>query len=163
MTTNHFFSSSFISLFVSDSVTDFSWNPNQDWVVCSAAEDNILNVWQILRYSDAPVWIVSCQKINLLSQQKVTEFFENLSQGTVDAASMGDEIKTHISASLHHRLQKLPFFSKASPKFISELANCCEPRTYEKGQTIISFVIPNIKKILYIPTSYSKTYLENNQ
>jgi len=28
-------------------VTDFCWNPNQDWVVCSASEDNIMNVWQM--------------------------------------------------------------------------------------------------------------------
>jgi len=41
-------------------VTDFCWNPNQDWVVCSASEDNILNVWQMASNiynvdEDAPV------------------------------------------------------------------------------------------------------------
>jgi len=30
-------------------VSDFSWNPNEneDWVCCSVAEDNIVQVWQI--------------------------------------------------------------------------------------------------------------------
>jgi histone-binding protein RBBP4 len=27
-------------------LTDFSWNPNDPWLVCSAAEDNILQVWK---------------------------------------------------------------------------------------------------------------------
>uniref|UniRef100_A0A1X7UZY3 Histone-binding protein RBBP4-like N-terminal domain-containing protein n=1 Tax=Amphimedon queenslandica TaxID=400682 RepID=A0A1X7UZY3_AMPQE len=28
-------------------ISDFSWNPNQPWVVCSVSEDNILQVWQM--------------------------------------------------------------------------------------------------------------------
>jgi histone-binding protein RBBP4 len=28
-------------------VSDFSWNPNDPWVVCSAAEDNLIQVWRI--------------------------------------------------------------------------------------------------------------------
>lgn len=28
-------------------ISDFSWNPNDDWVVASVAEDNILQVWQM--------------------------------------------------------------------------------------------------------------------
>src|SRR5436305_4287027 len=27
-------------------VADFSWNPNEPWVVCSAAEDNLIQVWK---------------------------------------------------------------------------------------------------------------------
>jgi histone-binding protein RBBP4 len=30
-------------------VSDFSWNPNDDWVVASVSEDNILQVWQMVR------------------------------------------------------------------------------------------------------------------
>lgn len=28
-------------------ITDFSWNPNEPWVICSTAENNILQVWQM--------------------------------------------------------------------------------------------------------------------
>ncbi|CAI5439019.1 unnamed protein product [Caenorhabditis angaria] len=28
-------------------ISDFSWNPNDPWVVCSVSEDNILQVWQM--------------------------------------------------------------------------------------------------------------------
>jgi len=28
-------------------ISDFAWNPNDDWVVASVAEDNILQVWQM--------------------------------------------------------------------------------------------------------------------
>ena len=28
-------------------VSDFSWNPNQDWVISSVSEDNIVEVWQM--------------------------------------------------------------------------------------------------------------------
>lgn len=28
-------------------VSDFAWNPNDDWVVASVAEDNILQIWQM--------------------------------------------------------------------------------------------------------------------
>jgi histone-binding protein RBBP4 len=27
-------------------LAEFSWNPNEPWVVCSAAEDNMLQIWQ---------------------------------------------------------------------------------------------------------------------
>lgn len=26
---------------------DFSWNPNEPWVICSVSEDNIMQVWQM--------------------------------------------------------------------------------------------------------------------
>ena len=28
-------------------ISDFSWNPNESWVVASVAEDNILQIWQM--------------------------------------------------------------------------------------------------------------------
>ncbi|KAJ3284232.1 Histone-binding protein rbbp4 [Borealophlyctis nickersoniae] len=28
-------------------ISDFSWNPNEEWVMCSVAEDNICQVWQM--------------------------------------------------------------------------------------------------------------------
>ncbi|KAL3317060.1 CCR4-Not complex caf1 ribonuclease subunit Caf1 [Cichlidogyrus casuarinus] len=28
-------------------ISDFSWNPNMPWVICSVSEDNILQVWQM--------------------------------------------------------------------------------------------------------------------
>ena len=28
-------------------ISDFAWNANDDWVVASVAEDNILQVWQM--------------------------------------------------------------------------------------------------------------------
>ena len=28
-------------------IPDFSWNPNEPWVICSVAEDNIAQVWQM--------------------------------------------------------------------------------------------------------------------
>ena len=27
-------------------ISDFSWNKNDPWVVCSAAEDNMVQVWK---------------------------------------------------------------------------------------------------------------------
>ena len=35
-------------------IPDFSWNPNEPWVICSVAEDNIAQVWQMSSsiYSD---------------------------------------------------------------------------------------------------------------
>ncbi len=31
-------------------ISDFSWNNNDDWVVASVAEDNILQVWQMAEH-----------------------------------------------------------------------------------------------------------------
>lgn len=28
-------------------ISDFSWNLNDPWVLCSAAEDNLLQVWKV--------------------------------------------------------------------------------------------------------------------
>ncbi|KAK5605655.1 retinoblastoma binding protein, partial [Crenichthys baileyi] len=28
-------------------ISDFSWNPNESWVICSVSEDNIMQVWQM--------------------------------------------------------------------------------------------------------------------
>lgn len=29
-------------------ISDFSWNPNEPWVICSVSEDNIMQVWQMV-------------------------------------------------------------------------------------------------------------------
>lgn len=29
-------------------ISDFAWNPNDPWVVCSVAEDNMLQCWQMV-------------------------------------------------------------------------------------------------------------------
>ena len=28
-------------------ISDFSWNMNDPWVLCSAAEDNLIQVWKV--------------------------------------------------------------------------------------------------------------------
>lgn len=28
-------------------LADFSWNPNEPWLVASAAEDNLLQIWKV--------------------------------------------------------------------------------------------------------------------
>ena len=28
-------------------ISDFSWNPNEPWVICSVSEDNVMQVWQM--------------------------------------------------------------------------------------------------------------------
>ena len=28
-------------------IADFSWNPNDPWVLASAAEDNLIQVWKV--------------------------------------------------------------------------------------------------------------------
>jgi histone-binding protein RBBP4 len=28
-------------------ISDFAWNPNDPWVICSVSEDNIMQVWQM--------------------------------------------------------------------------------------------------------------------
>ncbi|KAF2980702.1 hypothetical protein EK904_001233 [Melospiza melodia maxima] len=35
-------------------ISDFSWNPNEPWVICSVSEDNIMQIWQMAEniYSD---------------------------------------------------------------------------------------------------------------
>ena len=38
-------------------ISDFSWNPNEPWVICSVSEDNIMQVWQMVR-----TWRLSAQK-----------------------------------------------------------------------------------------------------
>jgi WD40 repeat protein len=30
-------------------ISDFAWNPLEPWVIASAAEDNIIQVWQLVR------------------------------------------------------------------------------------------------------------------
>lgn len=30
-------------------ISDFSWNPNEPWVICSVSEDNIMQVWQMVK------------------------------------------------------------------------------------------------------------------
>lgn len=31
-------------------ISDFSWNPNEPWVICSVSEDNIMEVWQMVSH-----------------------------------------------------------------------------------------------------------------
>jgi len=37
-----------------DKISDFSWNPNDDWVIASVADNNVLQIWQMAEniYSD---------------------------------------------------------------------------------------------------------------
>lgn len=30
-----------------NNMADFSWNLNEPWVVCSAAEDNLIQIWKV--------------------------------------------------------------------------------------------------------------------
>lgn len=30
-------------------ISDFTWNVNEPWVICSVSEDNILQIWQMVR------------------------------------------------------------------------------------------------------------------
>jgi hypothetical protein len=32
-------------------ISDFSWNPNEPWVVCSVSEDNIMQIWQMVGHT----------------------------------------------------------------------------------------------------------------
>uniref|UniRef100_A0A8C5G8S5 Histone-binding protein RBBP4-like n=1 Tax=Gouania willdenowi TaxID=441366 RepID=A0A8C5G8S5_GOUWI len=32
-------------------ISDFSWNPNEPWIICSVSEDNIMQVWQMVIYA----------------------------------------------------------------------------------------------------------------
>ena len=36
-------------------ISDFSWNPNEPWVICSVSEDNIMQVWQMVSNKNFPV------------------------------------------------------------------------------------------------------------
>ena len=29
-------------------ISDFAWNPNDPWAICSVSEDNIMQVWQMV-------------------------------------------------------------------------------------------------------------------
>lgn len=35
-------------------ISDFSWNPNEPWVICSVSEDNIMQIWQMVGVTAAP-------------------------------------------------------------------------------------------------------------
>ena len=35
-------------------ISDFSWNPNESWVVCSVPEDNNMQVWQMVNVKNLP-------------------------------------------------------------------------------------------------------------
>ena len=37
-------------------VSDFSWNLTQPWVVASVAEDNILQIWQMVPLTDTCIY-----------------------------------------------------------------------------------------------------------
>jgi uncharacterized membrane protein YhaH (DUF805 family) len=43
---NLFFFKKFMHGGHTNKISDFSWNPHLPWVVASAAEDNIIQVWQ---------------------------------------------------------------------------------------------------------------------
>ena len=38
-------------------ISDFTWNPNEPWVVCSVSEDNILQVWQMVSGWGSGKWV----------------------------------------------------------------------------------------------------------
>ncbi|VDO93048.1 unnamed protein product [Soboliphyme baturini] len=33
-------------------ISDFSWNPNDQWVICSVSEDNIMQIWQMVKITN---------------------------------------------------------------------------------------------------------------
>ena len=39
-------------------ISDFSWNPNEPWVICSVSEDNIMQVWQMV--CNSTIHIIIC-------------------------------------------------------------------------------------------------------
>lgn len=43
-----YFSCQFIHGGHTAKISDFSWNPNEPWVICSVSEDNIMQVWQMV-------------------------------------------------------------------------------------------------------------------
>jgi histone-binding protein RBBP4 len=43
-------------------LTDFCWNPNDPWLVCSAAEDNVMQVWKV---ADAIIGIDEASRIRM--------------------------------------------------------------------------------------------------
>ena len=47
-------------------ISDFSWSSNEDWMVASVAEDNILQIWQLVRRrSRSVVRVASCVCVRL--------------------------------------------------------------------------------------------------
>uniref|UniRef100_A0A7M4FU69 RB binding protein 7, chromatin remodeling factor n=1 Tax=Crocodylus porosus TaxID=8502 RepID=A0A7M4FU69_CROPO len=44
-------------------ISDFSWNPNEPWVICSVSEDNIMQVWQMAEniYNDEETDIAAAE------------------------------------------------------------------------------------------------------
>merc|ERR1712203_23235 len=47
-------------------ISDFSWNPNDPWVICSVSEDNIMQVWQMEKiFTMTKKWIPQHQKWKL--------------------------------------------------------------------------------------------------
>lgn len=45
--TNRFTNSLFMHGGHTNHLADFSWNPNEPWLVASAAEDNLLQIWKV--------------------------------------------------------------------------------------------------------------------
>ncbi|XP_062344034.1 LOW QUALITY PROTEIN: histone-binding protein RBBP7 [Cinclus cinclus] len=44
-------------------ISDFSWNPNEPWVICSVSEDNIMQIWQVAEniYNDEELDITAAE------------------------------------------------------------------------------------------------------
>ena len=63
-------------------ISDFSWNPNEPWVICSVSEDNIMQVWQMVgsRMSQSGKY-QRCRSRFLLLQQIACDLQEFLEYG----------------------------------------------------------------------------------
>ena len=64
-------------------ISDFSWNPNDPWVICSVSEDNIMQVCSRSR-------IHVLRKYLMLSVQ-VCQMAENMDDKAETAAAEGDD------------------------------------------------------------------------
>lgn len=51
MKSRPFFSIKFIHGGHTAKISDFSWNPNEPWVICSVSEDNIMQIWQMVSWN----------------------------------------------------------------------------------------------------------------
>ena len=61
-------------------ISDFSWNPNEPWVICSVSEDNIMQVWQMVGGSFCTTAIVRKELLchNTLNAGVLSICFENI-------------------------------------------------------------------------------------
>lgn len=59
-------------------ISDFSWNPNEPWVICSVSEDNIMQVLDHFKQLELHAFLLNCHQLNFRFCSQVWQMAENI-------------------------------------------------------------------------------------